>query len=125
MSKLPTTLRLDRLLANLGYGSRREVQNMVRSGRVTLEGEPLDDPDQRLAIKPELSERMRIDGKPLDPPPGLTLMLHKPLGVTCSHKEDGTAGLRSAARALAPPRPGALDDRTSRQGNVGPPPAHR
>ena len=70
MSKLPTTLRLDRMLANLGYGSRREVQNMVRSGRVTFEGEPLDDPDQRLAIKPELSERMRIDGKPLDPPPG-------------------------------------------------------
>ena len=89
MSKLPTTLRLDRMLANLGYGSRREVQNMVRSGRVTFEGEPLDDPDQRLAIKPELSERMRIDGKPLDPPPGLTLMLHKPLGVTCSHKETG------------------------------------
>jgi len=77
------------MLANLGYGSRREVQNMVRSGRVTFEGEPLDDPDQRLAIKPELSERMRIDGKPLDPPPGLTLMLHKPLGVTCSHKETG------------------------------------
>ena len=89
MSKLPTTLRLDRMLANLGYGSRREVQNMVRSGRVTFEGEPLEDPDQRLAIKPELSERMRIDGKPLDPPPGLTLMLHKPLGVTCSHKETG------------------------------------
>ena len=30
MSKLPTMPRLDRLLANLGYGSRREVQNMVR-----------------------------------------------------------------------------------------------
>jgi 16S rRNA pseudouridine516 synthase len=89
MSKLPATLRLDRLLANLGYGSRREVQNMVRSGRVTFDGEPLDDPDQRMAIKPELSERIRINGKPLDPPPGLALMLHKPLGVTCSHKETG------------------------------------
>jgi 16S rRNA pseudouridine516 synthase len=89
MSKLPTTLRLDRLLANLGYGSRREVQNMVRSGRVTLDGEALDDPDQRLAIAPDLSARVRIGGKPLDPPPGLALMLHKPLGVTCSHKENG------------------------------------
>jgi 16S rRNA pseudouridine516 synthase len=89
MSKLPTTLRLDRLLANLGYGSRREVQNMVRSGRVTLDGEPFDNSDQRMAIAPDLSERMHIDGKPLDPPPGLALMLHKPLGVTCSHKETG------------------------------------
>jgi 16S rRNA pseudouridine516 synthase len=89
MSKLPTTLRLDRLLANLGYGSRREAQNMVRSGRVTLDGAELDDPDQRLTVAPDLSERMRVNGKPLDPPPGLTLMLHKPLGVTCSHKETG------------------------------------
>ena len=89
MSKLPTTLRLDRLLANLGYGSRREVQNLVKSGRVTLDGEALDDSDQRLTIAPELSARVRINGKPLDPPPGLALMLHKPLGVTCSHKENG------------------------------------
>ena len=32
---------------------------------------------------------MIVDGEPLDPPPGLALMLHKPLGVTCSHKEAG------------------------------------
>ena len=89
MSKRPTSLRLDRLLANLGYGSRREVQNMVRSGRVTLDGAPIEDPDQRMAIAPDLAERMRIAGKPLDPPPGIALMLHKPLGVTCSHKEVG------------------------------------
>ena len=56
---------------------------------MTLDGAALEDPDQRMAIAPDLSERMRIAGKPLDPPPGLTLMLHKPLGVTCSHKEAG------------------------------------
>jgi 16S rRNA pseudouridine516 synthase len=32
---------------------------------------------------------MFVDGVPLDPPPGLSLMLHKPVGVTCSHKEAG------------------------------------
>ncbi len=32
---------------------------------------------------------MIVDGEPLDPPPGFCLMLHKPLGVTCSHKELG------------------------------------
>jgi 16S rRNA pseudouridine516 synthase len=32
---------------------------------------------------------MLVRGRPLDPPPGFTLMLHKPLGVTCSHKEAG------------------------------------
>ena len=29
------------------------------------------------------------DGRPLDPPAGVVLILNKPLGMTCSHKEDG------------------------------------
>ena len=83
------TIRLDRLLANMGYGSRREVQQLVRFGAVVLDGKTLTDADMRLAATPDLSERMRIDGAKLDPPPGMVLMLHKPLGVTCSHKEMG------------------------------------
>ena len=88
MSKSPT-MRLDRLLANLGYGTRREVERVVWAGLVVLDGVELEDADQRIAITPDLSARMTFDGEPLDPPPGLTLMLHKPLGVTCSHKEQG------------------------------------
>jgi 16S rRNA pseudouridine516 synthase len=88
MSKTPT-LRLDRLLANLGYGSRREVQQLVRAGLVTLDGEVIEDSDQRVAVTRDLSGRMLVQGKPLDPLPGFILMLHKPLGVTCSHKEAG------------------------------------
>lgn len=89
MSKGPPALRLDRLLANLGYGSRREVQLLIESGLVSLDGETADVSDQRIAVTPDLSNRMQVDGEPLDPPPGLTLMLHKPVGVTCSHKEQG------------------------------------
>ncbi|CAN5175790.1 pseudouridine synthase [soil metagenome] len=87
--KGPANLRLDRLLANMGYGSRREIQQMVRAGYVRLDGEVLHDADQRIAVTSDLAERMRIGASPLDPPPGLTLMLHKPIGVTCSHKEGG------------------------------------
>jgi 16S rRNA pseudouridine516 synthase len=88
MSKTQT-LRLDRLLANMGYGSRREVQGLVWAGLVTLDGAVIEDSDQRIAVTRDLSERMQVQRKPLDPPPGLALMLHKPLGVTCSHKEAG------------------------------------
>ncbi|MBC6981861.1 pseudouridine synthase [Caulobacter sp. 17J80-11] len=88
MSKTPT-LRLDRLLSNLGYGSRREVQSLVRAGRVKLDGAEVEDADDKIALTPDLPARMTVNGKPLDPPPGLALMLHKPLGVTCSHKEAG------------------------------------
>jgi 16S rRNA pseudouridine516 synthase len=82
-------LRLDRLLSNMGYGSRKEIQSLVKAGRVTLDGAAITDADQHVPISPALSQRMMISGHPLDPPPGLVLMMHKPLGVTCSHKESG------------------------------------
>jgi 16S rRNA pseudouridine516 synthase len=83
------TIRLDRLIANLGYGSRNEVQALARNGRILLDGEPVDDAGERIALTPDLPARLTIDGERLDPLPGLALMLHKPLGVTCSHKEAG------------------------------------
>ena len=82
-------LRLDRLLANLGYGSRREVEGLARAGRVVLDGAALTDAGRRLPLDPDLPARMTVAGRPLDPLPGLCLMLNKPLGVTCSHKEAG------------------------------------
>lgn len=83
------SVRLDKLLANLGYGSRREIQTLARAGAIRLDGADLDDAGGRIALDPDLPDRLTIDGAPLDPLPGLCLMLHKPLGVTCSHKEAG------------------------------------
>ena len=82
MKAAPTALL--RLLANLGYGSRKEVAWMFREGRVTdAAGEVLyaDDPLEH--------DNVRVDGEPLDPPAGLVLMLHKPAGYTCSTKDKG------------------------------------
>ena len=88
MSKRPT-MRIDRLLANMGYGSRREIELLADGGRVVLDGNPVGDVSERIAVTPDLPARMSVDDAPLDPPPGLILALHKPLGVTCSHKETG------------------------------------
>jgi 16S rRNA pseudouridine516 synthase len=85
----PATLRLDRLLANLGYGSRREVGQMIAAGLVTGDHGRLRDPGERLVITADLPQRLRVGGVPLDPPPPLTLILHKPLAVVCSHSEPG------------------------------------
>ena len=77
-------MKLVKHLANLGYGSRKEVAWMFREGRVTDgSGEVLyaDDVVPHAAI--------RVDGEALDPPQGLLLMLHKPIGVTCSTKDPG------------------------------------
>lgn len=75
---------LIRLIAHLGYGSRKQVAAMFREGRITdAEGEVVyaDDDVEHTDL--------RVDGEPLDSPSGLTLMLHKPTGYTCSRKDAG------------------------------------
>lgn len=86
---MSATMRLDRLLANMGYGSRREIAGLAKAGRIVLNGAPVRDADARLALADDLPRRLLVDGTALDPLPGLVLMLNKPLGHTCSHKEAG------------------------------------
>jgi 16S rRNA pseudouridine516 synthase len=81
--------RLDRLLANLGYGSRKDVQALIAAGKVVLDDKVLKDAGAKVAVDATLPERMTIRGVAVDPPAPLVLLMHKPLGVTCSHKEDG------------------------------------
>lgn len=86
--KTPTA-RVDKLLGSLGYGSRSEIARLGKVGGIVLDGVDLTDVSRRIAVTPDLPERMQVDGRPLDPPAGLVLTLNKPLGMTCSHKEDG------------------------------------
>lgn len=77
-------MKLVKLIANLGYGSRKDVAAMFRQGRIAdAAGEVLYADDQ---VEPAA---IRIDGEPLDPPAGLAIMLHKPVGYTCSTKDPG------------------------------------
>jgi 16S rRNA pseudouridine516 synthase len=71
-------MKLLKLIANLGYGSRKEVTGMFRDGRITdANGEVLyaDDQVEHASI--------RVDGEPLDPSAGLLLMLN-----CCRHAFD-------------------------------------
>ncbi|WP_411849761.1 pseudouridine synthase [Stenotrophomonas sp. LGBM10] len=77
-------MKLVKLLANLGYGSRKQVQGMFRAGLITdADGEVL------YADDAVAHEAIRVEGEPLDPPQGLTVLLHKPRGYTCSTKDTG------------------------------------
>jgi 16S rRNA pseudouridine516 synthase len=77
-------VKLVKLIANLGYGSRKDVAQMFRAGRIT-------DADGAVLYADDIVEHaaIRVDAEPLDPPPGLVLMMHKPLAVTCSRKDPG------------------------------------
>lgn len=85
----PSTSRIDRLLSSLGYGSRTEMARMAKAGGIALDGADVLDVTKRIPVTPDLPKRMEIDGEPLDPVTGLVILLNKPLGMTCSHKENG------------------------------------
>lgn len=106
-------MRLVRLIANLGYGSRKAVAWMFREGRIT-------DPDGEVLYADDKVQhaQIRVDGEPLDPPAGLVLMMNKPLGVTCSRKDTGRVVYdllppRYRARSPALSTVGRLDRDTS------------
>ena len=77
-------MNLIKHLANLGYGSRKEMQKLIRMGIITdAAGTPLD-ADAAVA-----HDDIRYGGKPLDPDFGVVLMMNKPVGYVCSLKDRG------------------------------------
>lgn len=77
-------MRTDALLSRFGYCSRREVAQWLKRGRVTRNGEVIKSPNEK--VEPE---EVLVDGEPVEFPHGLYVALNKPLGCTCSHKEEG------------------------------------
>ncbi len=78
-------MKLVKLLANLGYGSRKETQRLIRSGAITdAAGNLLGEND----LPPH--GQIRFRGEELDPPAPLVIMLNKPDGYTCSSDDPGS-----------------------------------
>ncbi|WP_041433672.1 pseudouridine synthase [Thermus sp. CCB_US3_UF1] len=75
--------RLDRLLARLGLGSRKEVARLVRGGRVRVAGEEVRDPGCH--VPPGAT--VELDGKPLRVRRHHHVLLHKPAGYVTSRTE--------------------------------------
>ena len=71
------TQRLDKVLANLGYGSRKEIKQFVRQGRITVNEEAATRPEQ--PVCPEQDE-LCVDGEVVRYRSTVYFMLHKPQG---------------------------------------------
>ncbi|TVQ94946.1 MAG: rRNA pseudouridine synthase [Deltaproteobacteria bacterium] len=88
-------IRLDRLLANRGLGSRSQVRALIRRGAVEIEGQV--ERDARRKVSEDLT--VVVHGEPCLAPARLAL-LHKPLGV---HSTVGDPqGRPNLAEAAAP-----------------------
>ena len=78
-------LRLDKLLAERGAGSRKDVDRLIRNGLVELDGEVV--PKSGGKLKVPFDACPIVDGFDYPPPP-LLAAYHKPLGVVSSMRDD-------------------------------------
>ena len=77
--------RLDKRLANTGKWSRKEARDLIRAGRVAVNGSPCRVPEEKVSD----TDQVAVDGAALAPAGPVYLMLHKPAGVVSSTDEPG------------------------------------
>lgn len=76
-------LPLDQLLQRQGFGTRRACRVLVFEGRVTVNGEPAEDPDARF---PPDGTPFTVDGEAWVARTAVYLAMHKPLDYEVSRK---------------------------------------
>ena len=78
-------MRLNAYLARAGVASRRSADELIKAGRVTVNGEP-----GQLNTFVESRDRVQVNGHPVELQPLAYVLLHKPAGVvTTAHDPQG------------------------------------
>src|SRR6476660_7431234 len=76
------SVRLNAYLARAGVASRRKADELIKAGRVTVNGEPGE-----LNTFVEKRDRVELDGEPLAKQALVYLLLHKPAGVVTTARD--------------------------------------
>ncbi|WP_244421708.1 pseudouridine synthase [Azorhizobium caulinodans] len=76
--------RIAKVIARAGLGSRREIEEWITAGRVSVNGEVLASP----AFTVTAEDEIRVDGEPLPERERTRLFLyHKPIGVVTTNRD--------------------------------------
>ena len=77
--------RLDKVLGNLGYGTRKEIKKLVKEGAIEVDGNAADDPGMH--VDPETQEIL-VAGQDIGYKKYIYIMLNKPDGVVSATEDD-------------------------------------
>jgi len=77
-------VRLNRFLAAASLGSRRHCDELIATGRVTINGKVCTN----FSAQPGARDYVKVDGKLVRAAPTLTIMLHKPAGFVSTRKDN-------------------------------------
>jgi 23S rRNA pseudouridine2605 synthase len=95
-------LRLAKYLAHCGVASRRQAEELIAAGRVSVGGAVITDPARDV----DADSGVEVDGRPVTPEPHEVWMLNKPRGVVSTAREPGrrraVTDLVPSARRLYP-----------------------
>ena len=80
--------RIQKLIANAGYGSRRWAERLIEQGRISINNQ-----EAKLGDKAKISDKVTIDGRLIDlgryaEEETKVLILNKQAGVICSNKDE-------------------------------------
>ena len=79
-------IRLQKIIAHRGYTSRRKAEQLIREGRVRVDGHIIDE----LGAHCSENAAIEIDGMPVADVSPVYLMMNKPAGYICSaHDPEG------------------------------------
>ena len=77
--------RIAKIIARAGLASRRGAEDIIKSGRVSVNGKPIDSP----ALNIIDTDQITVDGKPLTKPEPTRLWLyHKPIGIISTNHDE-------------------------------------
>ena len=79
------TIRLDKYISDLGLGSRKEIRDWIRSGRVSVDGRVIRQSDEKLD---PASAAVCLDGEALRYRKAVYLMMNKPEGVITATEDE-------------------------------------
>jgi 23S rRNA pseudouridine2605 synthase len=75
--------RLNKILAHAGLGSRRHCEELIRSGRVTVDRQVV----RELGTKVDPGQRICVDGQPIHSERPVYWLVNKPRGYLCTNRD--------------------------------------